>query len=41
LASRVAAQLLGDGRLLGVERVDHCQRDRDLFACRVGQRDPF
>ena len=41
LAARVAAQLGGDRRLLGVERVDHRQRDRDLLARRVRQRDPF
>jgi hypothetical protein len=26
---------------LRIERVDHRQRDRDLLACRVGQRDLF
>ena len=39
LAARVATQLARDRRRLGIERVDHRQRDRDLFACRIRQRE--
>src|SRR5215213_10869302 len=39
LATRVATQLVRDAGRLTVERVDHRQRDRDLFAGRIGQRE--
>jgi hypothetical protein len=38
LAARVGAQLLVERRQLGVERVDHRQRDRDLLARARRQR---
>jgi hypothetical protein len=38
LPARVRAQLLVDRRELGVERVDHRDRDHDLLACGLGQR---